>query len=243
MTKSLYNLRAIPLWAAVVPLVTINVCFVIAVSLEHVSGCIPYLTGCTSVSSTGRAAPESLIFRAGMLPTAVILAMFWHHCATFLELGGYRGRRLAALRVLGVIAALSLTIYALTLGFEENVYRQLRRAGIIGFAVSTFAAEVMLIMAYRPMRIVETEKLWRWLVILCIALPAFDIVSELLKWAGTPRRATNNTVAWNAFVVSSLYYVVVARIWSHHGFGGQLRINSSTEPKNTSAGRPASPIE
>ncbi len=143
MTKSPYNLRAIPLWAAVVPLVTINVCFVIAAGLDHVPSCIPYISGCTSVSSTGRMAPESLIFRAGMLPTAVILVMFWHHCATFLELGGQRGRRLAAFRVLGIVAALSLTVYALTLGFEENVYRQLRRAGIIGFAVSTLAAEVM----------------------------------------------------------------------------------------------------
>ncbi len=243
MTHSPYNLRAIPLWAAVVPLVTINVCFVIAAGLEHVPSCIPYLSGCTSVSSTGRMAPESLIFRAGMLPTAVILVLFWHHCATFLELGGQTGRRLVALRGLGVIAALSLTVYALTLGFEGDMYRQLRRAGIIGFAVSTFSAEVMFVMAYRPMRITETEKLWRWLLLLCLALPLLDIVSELLKWAGTPRRATNNTVAWNAFVAASLYYAVVARIWWHHGFSGQFRISSSVEPKNTSAGRPASPME
>ncbi len=243
MTISPYNLRAIPLWAAVVPLITINVCFVIAAGLEHVPSCIPYISGCTSVSSTGRMAPESLIFRAGMLPTAVILVMFWHHCATFLELGGQHGRRLAAFRVLGIVAALSLMVYALSLGFEGNTYRQLRRAGIIGFAVSTFAAEVMFIMAYRPMRIAETEKLWRWLVVLCLALPVLDILSEVLKWAGTPRRATNNTVAWNAFVAASLYYAVVARIWWHHGFGGQLRINSSAEPKNTSTGRPTSPME
>ena len=177
------------------------------------------------------------------VPTAVILVLFWHHCATFLDLGGQTGRRLAAFRVLGVVAGLSLTVYALTLGFEGDVYRQLRRAGIIGFAVSTFSAEVMFVMAYRPMRITETEKLWRWLLLLCLALPMLEIFSEFLKWAGTPRRATNNIVAWNAFVAASLYYAVVARIWWHHGFGGQFRISSSVEPKNTSAGRPASPME
>ena len=31
----------------------------------------------------------------------------------------------------------------------------------------------------------------------------------------------------NAFVAASLFYAVVARIWWHHGFGGQFRINSS----------------
>jgi hypothetical protein len=180
-------------------------------------------------------APESLIFRAGMLPTALILALFWHRCATFLELGGQSGSRLVALRVFGIIAALSLMIYALTLGFEENAYRQLRRAGIIGFALSTFVAELLLIVLYRPMGVAGTEKLWRWLIALCVALPLLSISAEVAKWAGVPRRAANNTVAWNAFVVASTYYAVVARIWWHHGFSSRFDIRSS--------GRPTSPRE
>ncbi len=229
------RLRILPLWAAIVPLVTINVCYLVAVGLDHLSACIPYLTGCTSVSSTGRAAPESLIFRAGMLPTALILALFWHRCATFLQLGGQSGSRLITLRVLGVIAALSLVIYTVTLGFEDNPYRQLRRTGIIGFALSTFAAQISFISFYRPMRIAATAKLWRWLIVLCVTLPLLDIASEVAKWAGAPRKGANNTVAWNAFVVASAYYAVVARIWWQHGFSSQFDIRS--------AGRAASPSE
>ena len=235
MTNRASNLLALPLWAAVVPLVTVNVCYVVAISLDHLPACIPYLTGCTSVSSTGRIAPESLIFRAGMLPSALIVVLFWHRCSTFLRVGGQSGSRHVTLQVLGVIAALSLVIYAVTLGFEDNAYRQLRRAGIIGFALSTFSAEVALIIFYRPMRIATTEKLWRWLVILCLALPLLSIASEVAKWAGAPRHGANNTVAWNAFVVASAYYAVVARIWWHHGFSSQFSI--------TSAGRAASPRE
>jgi hypothetical protein len=235
MASFVSNLRALPLWAAVVPLVTVNVCYVVAVGMDHVPSCIPYLSGCTSVSSTGRAAPESLIFRAGMLPTAVILALFWHRCATLLQLLGHSGFRLVTLRVLGVIASVSVVTYAATLGFEDTPYRQLRRAGIIGFALSTFAAEVSWIFFYRPMRIAATENLWRWLIVLCIALPLLDIASEIAKWAGVPRRAANNTVAWNAFVVASAYYAVVARIWRQHGFSSQFSI--------TSSGRAASPSE
>ena len=85
--KSEY-LRALPLWAAVVPLVTINVCYVLGVSLDHLPACIPYLSGCTSVSSTGRIAPESLISKVGLLSSSVILALLWLRCATFLQLGG-----------------------------------------------------------------------------------------------------------------------------------------------------------
>ena len=235
MTNHAYRMRALPYWAAIVPLVTVNVCYVVAIGLDHLPACIPYLTGCTSVSSTGRIAPESLIFRAGMLPSALIVALFWQRCVTFLRLGGQSGSRLVTLQVLGFIAALSLVVYAVTLGFEDNAYRQLRRVGIIGFALGTFTAEVSLIIFYRPMRIATTEKLWRWLIILCVALPLLSVGSEIAKWAGAPRHGANNTVAWNAFLVASAYYSVVARIWWQHGFSSQFTI--------TSVGRAASPRE
>jgi len=168
--------------------------------------------------------PESLIFRAGMLPTALVLVLFWQRCATFLALGGQSGLRLVMLRILGVIIALSLATYAVTLGLEDDGYRQLRRAGINGFALSTLMAEVLLISCYRPMRIVATQKLFRWLIILCWALPLLGIAAEVAKWAGVPRHAANNIVAWNAFVVASAYYAVVAQIWRHHGFTAEFHL-------------------
>ena len=168
--------------------------------------------------------PESLVFRAGMLPTALVLVLFWWRCAAFLSLGGHSGVRLAMLRILGVIVALSLVIYALTLGLEDDGYPQLRRAGIVGFALATFVAQVLLISCYRPMRIVATRSLLRWLIVLCWALPLLGIAAEVAKWAGVSRHAANNIVAWNAFVVASAYYAVVARIWRHHGFTAEFRM-------------------
>jgi len=232
--KSQY-LRALPLWAALVPLVTINVCYLIGVALEHLPACIPYISGCTSVSSTGRIAPESLISKAGLLSSAVVLALLWHRCATFLHLGGQTRSRLILLRVFGYLAVLFLALYSVTLGLREDEYRFLRRIGIDGFALSSLLAQVLFIGLYRPMRIDATRKLTRWLIAICIALPLLGIAAEVAKWAGVPRRAANNTVAWNAFVVISAYYAVVGRIWWHHGFSSEFRI--------TSSGRATSPRE
>ena len=229
------GIRALPLWAALLPFVTFNVCYLIAISLDHLPACIPYLSGCTSVSSTGRVAPESLIFRAGMLPSAAILVLFWHRCGTFLQLGGQSPSRLVALRVVGVIAALSLVLYAVTLGLREDEYRFLRRVGIDGFALSNLVAQVLFISLYRPMRIDATRKLFRGLVIFCVALPLFGIAAEVAKWAGAPRHAANNIVAWNAFVFLCAYFIVVGRVWRQHGFSSQFDI--------TSSGRAASPRE
>ncbi len=232
--KSEY-LYALPLWAAVVPLVTVNVCYVLGVSLDHLPACIPYLSGCTSVSSTGRIAPESLVSKAGLLSSSVVLVFLWLRCATFLQLGGQSPSRLTLLRVLGFLAALFLALYSVTLGLREEEYRILRRIGIDGFALSSLLAQVLFVVLYRPMRIDATKKLTRWLIALCIVLPLLGIAAEVAKWAGVPRRPANNTVAWNAFVVIGAYYAVLGRIWWHHGFASEFSI--------TSSGRATSPRE
>ncbi len=227
------DFRALALWAAVLPLLTVNVCYLFAIGLDHLPACVPYISGCTSVSSTGRFAPESLIFKAGMLPWAVIIMFFWHRCSSFLEVGGQSRSWFIALRSLGVFAALSLTLYAVTLGIRGDEYRLLRRIGIDGFALSNFMSQVMFVFIYRNMRLSATEKLWRWLVALCMALPALGIAAEVAKWAGAPRHAANNIVAWNALVVLCAYFAAMSQLWWHH--------NLFSQSESTSSGRATSP--
>lgn len=224
--------RALPLWAAVVPLLTINICYLTAIGLDHLPACVPYLSGCTSVSSAGRMAPESLIFKLGMLPSAVVAVLIWWHCSMFLEIGRQSRFRLIVLRVLGVTAALSLTLYALNLGLRGDDYRLLRRIGIDGFALSSFIAQVMFVVAYRHMRMGPTNKLWRWLIALCMALPILVIATNMAQWAGVDRHSANNTVAWNAFVLQSAFYAVMYRLWQRHDFPRRSSNSSSGRPRN-----------
>jgi len=227
------DFRVSALWAAALPLLTINVCYLFAIGLDHLPACFPYISGCTSVSSAGRLAPESLIFKMGMLPFAVIIVFFWRRCSTFLAVVGRSRSRFIALRLLGVIAALSLTLYVVALGLRGDEYRLLRRIGIDGFALSNLMSQVMFVFAYRHMRLGETEKLWRWLVVLCLALPALGIAAEVAKWAGAPRHVANNIVAWNAYVVLCAYFAVMSRLRSHHSL--------SAQSESTSSGRATSP--
>lgn len=235
MTIKSTDFRALSLWAAILPLVTFNVSYLIAAGLEHVPTCIPYIEGCTSVSSTGRHLPESLIVKAGILPSAAILLLFWYRCATFLQLGGRGPSWVAAMRVIAVLVMLSLIVYGLTLGMREELYRDIRRIAIDSFALSNFASQLLFVIAYRPMRIATTRTLFRWLVVLCLALPTLGIISEVAKLVGAPRHAANNIIAWNAAVLLCGYLIIVGRVWHHHGLSAQLSIRSD--------GRAASPRE
>jgi hypothetical protein len=160
-----------------------------------------------------------------MVPTAVILMLFWHRCADFLELGGQSGSKTAALRFCAVIAGVSLMIYALTLGFSDGAYPRIRRVGIVGFALATFIAELLFVLAYRPMHRPDTRVLWRWLLVLCVALPVFDIGSEIGKGSGIAGHAPDYIATWNAFIVASLFYLIVGRLWRRHGFTTERRIH------------------
>jgi hypothetical protein len=214
------DLFVLPLWAALLPLVTFNVSYLIAVAYEHVPACITYISGCTSVSSTGRLFPETLFFKTGMLSLAIVLALTWYRTAAFLET--------RVLRVFATIMVLGLLVYAITLGMQDENMQTLRRIGINGFAFGTLFTQVTFVILYRPLQTDATRKLLRWLVFLCIALPLIGVVSEVAKVLGAPRRPTNNIAAWNAFLVSSAYYLVLARVWWHHSIA---------------SGRPASPSE
>lgn len=221
-------LRLLPLWAAVLPLVTFNVSYLIAVAYEHVPACITYLSGCTSVSSTGRLFPETLIFKTGMLSLAVVLALLWHRTAAFLDA--------RVLRVLASIMVVGLVLYAITLGMQGEVTEVLRRIGIRAFGFGTLLIQIAFVFLYRSIQTESTRTLFIWLVILCITLPLVGVISEVSKALGAPRRPTNNIAAWNAFLVSSGYYLVLARVWWHHRIAHKI-------VHNTASGRPASPSE
>ena len=222
------NLHILALSAAILPLLTFNLSYLIAAALQHVPACIPYLEGCTSVSSTGRTAPESLMFKAGMLILAIVLASLWHRTAGFLRTNGQSTLRVSLLRVFAWLSVASLLTYAVTLGMREEEYRALRRIGINGFALGNLLTQISFIVLYRPLRIEATKKLFAWLVVLSIAVLLFGVAAELAKASGLPSRPTNNVVAWNTFLVVAAYYAVLAHIWWHHGISG---------------GRPASPSE
>ncbi len=224
MKSRFFGLAALPYWSAVLPLATITVTYVVAMNMEHVATCIPYLAGCTSVSSTGRMAPESLLFRAGLVPAGVVLILFWHRCAVFLKLGGDSSARIAALKTVGIVLGLSAMLYALTLGFADGAYPRLRRIGMSGFAIGTFVAELLFISGYKQLRRSDTNLTWRWLIVLCVALPFLDVVSEIVKWAGVDGNSPDHVATWNAFVAASAYYLLVGVIWRRHGFVSEHRI-------------------
>ncbi len=218
--------QALPFWAALLPLLTIHVCYLVAAGLDHLPLCVPHVTGCTSTSATGRLLPESLLFRAGMIPAAVIILLFWDRCATFLQHGDQSTSRAHAIRLCGAAAALSLILYTVNLGIVGDSHRLMRRIGIDGFFVGNYIAQLLLLFFYGPMSRPTTRFIRRCLVVVCVLLPAALVVGEGLKWSGVAKDPVNNVVEWNGLALVCGYYALVAWLWRGHGFVAVFRFGT-----------------
>lgn len=137
--------RLIPVVIALVPIVTINVCYLLAAYFEHVSWCIPYLDGCTSISATGRSAPESYVFRATILPLSIFLLIYWvlnYHW--LLVLGDKKRWPAVFILCLGVISSICLILYTTVLGSIGDIFQLQRRIGATIYFSFTFLAQLII---------------------------------------------------------------------------------------------------
>ena len=182
-----------------------------------------YLDGCTSISSTGRAAPERFVFLSTVLPTAVLLMMYWR--LNFDWLRQLRGRTEAADRAmlgLGLVAALGLIAYVSVLGLPGSGPRLARRVSVALFYLLTYAGEVVLTwqlsrLRSEPRRTVGRARLWL-LSAVCTLVLAGAIVSLGLMALWDGYRELEDAFEWSLTALIFVYLPVTGSAWRASGF-------------------------
>ena len=136
-------IRGLLLVAALAPVIGVNLAYWIGVTHDNLPSCIPYIDGCTSISSTGRYPPGDRLFRAVMLPQAVLLAVTWYATALWLRAVRPDATRAATTAlVAGLLGALALIIYVSYLASNDPFYEVMRRYGIYFYFVCTVVAQI-----------------------------------------------------------------------------------------------------
>lgn len=115
--------------------------------------CQPFVDGCVSVSRAVRSGPGLHLFRAVMLPCAMLLFITWALSRQWLRaLGAGPARRVSLVFWLGATGALFLVLYGTWLGTEGEWYRWLRRYGVTVFFGATALAQLLLAGVLWPQR-------------------------------------------------------------------------------------------
>ncbi|MGI9296212.1 MAG: hypothetical protein ACR2PS_19690, partial [Pseudomonadales bacterium] len=65
------------LTAGLLPLVTVQLCYLMSIHAGDVPACIPYLEGCTSISRAARNGNALFLFRAVMIFSSALIIANW----------------------------------------------------------------------------------------------------------------------------------------------------------------------
>ncbi len=201
--------------------------YVLSASAGHIPECFPHLSGCTTVSASGRYGASYFVFKATILPAAALLAGYWVLCGAWLRAAGdsrvgWRRCMVAA----GVCGAVALVVYATFLGSDGDTYRALRRYGTVVFFGLTYLAEAML--AQRMQALMPRSVVSRITTALLAAMLLEGIVlGTLVNLAGAPV-ALRNIAEWHVASALLFYPVLTWLSWRQTDFTLNFRIGNPT---------------
>ena len=118
--------QRIALSASTLAMFTIGLCYLLAVTAGHVPSCIPFIHGCTAITSTSVLYPEGYFFRAGLISAAVLICLWWYCMRSFLRglfQEGAQGRWniwLKTLFITSILASILLIISIAVMGPEMD---------------------------------------------------------------------------------------------------------------------------
>jgi hypothetical protein len=216
-----WPLWPLPLLAGLVPAIAALAALWLSSALGLIPDCNPLLDGCVSISRAARHALPNHIFRALVLPAAVLQALTWMLCASWLRQAGSDARAtLRALPWLGLLVGLSLIVYGSFLGTEGIAYRWLRRYGVIvyfGFSyLNMLLVSSAVWRAARAGGLKPPARLDRWLIALC----AVTLLIALAEVFVPPLIANEdfkdrleNIIEWYVALALTLFFLALAWLW------------------------------
>ncbi|WP_395373668.1 hypothetical protein [Marinicella sp. W31] len=222
----------VALLCALIPFVTVHATFIYSVVTGHFAACVPYLEGCVSISRAARSGDSIHLFRALMLPMATVLVLYWLTVFQWLRQLYYKiSRGMRVMRVLGVIGALFLILYATFLGTEGDVYRWLRRYGVIVYFAFTALAQLLFTQRlYQLGKRQVINKLFflaHCKIVLCIVMLVLGVISAVIDLTVQDRSfksALDNIIEWNFALLMTGYFFFSFLMFKKTGFELQYRL-------------------
>ena len=206
------------------PILTVHACYALSASAGLVPACVPYLDGCTSISATGRHGWGYFLFKAGMLPSALLLIIYWRLCrAWLLAAGDVEGPGLRSLVWLGMAGALFMMLYSVFLGHAGEPYNLLRRFGVslnLGF---TYLAQLLLVWRLGRIQLearlvlcppaILRAKTWLVAGLLVLGLGSIPVSNFIVD-----KDPVENAIEWVFCLLLSSFYLLTAVAWRMTGF-------------------------
>lgn len=200
-----------------IPLLIVHSAWLWSSWLGAIDQCLPYWSGCVSISRAARSSDALFLFRAGMILNAALLIHFWLLVHQWLAI--YQ-RRSLALPILGITASLFLVLYANFLGSQGEFYQLLRRYGVTIYFAFTVLAQMLLIRQLLQLQLNVGAHLVQIKLWLCVWLLTLGIISVLCNALldGDAKDRWENIIEWHFALGMNSYFLLMELLWKKLGF-------------------------
>jgi hypothetical protein len=205
--------RILPLIAAIAPLIGINVAYWIGANNEVLPSCIPYIDGCTSISSTGRYPPGDRLFRAILLPQSTVLALTWYFAVLWLKTLHPAARYGSIILVSGLVGAIALVLYVSYLASNDPFYEIMRSYGVYLYFGGTALAQLILSLS------LDRSPMQRAMVWITVTPWALGVLNLVQKEVLGSLNSNENRIEWIASLFMQVWFVLLWINWRKSGLG------------------------
>ena len=225
------QIRKISIWIFLLPLMVLNLCLFISTNfliLENTifevdmigrsAFTIPYIDGGVSISRTARTYPAYLLFKPGMIITAILLIKYWIANNSMAQTINNQTEKNYRFLFFGIASALFLITHSIFLGinFEYDLYKLFRRFVILGFIIFEIIAQALLVIALFKIKNKIAVMINKKILILKIILVS---VLSIVALASLPILTSSGHVnfkhalEWNYFMGVIFFYLLSYFFW------------------------------
>ncbi|WP_368563674.1 hypothetical protein [Pseudoxanthomonas sp. UTMC 1351] len=220
------SIRSTPLWPlplsiALLFLGAVHLAWWLSMQQGHIPACVPYWDGCTSISRAARHGLGNSLFRLAVLPCALLHGLNWWLARAWLR-RPERARDVVAdaMLVLGALSALALAIYTTFLGTEGEIYRFLRRYGVVVYFGFGFLAQLLFLrLARREGKLMAG--IGSAMLAICVAMLALglgNVIASLVLTDAVLKDHLENALEWQLGLLLVAWFVLQAVLWKRARF-------------------------
>ena len=224
------QIKKLSLWIFIIPFVAVNLCLFISVNYEifektflvvdqigRSGPTFPYFDGGVSISRTARTYPTYLIFKPGMILTALLLILYWRKTNNIIN--QYQNLTNSNLfKTLGIVSAIFLIIHSIFLGvkFDNDLYKFSRRFVLLSFIIFEIAAQSLLVFRFYKIKPLIIKDINNYVLYVKIVLVTILVLVALVSLPIVVKSGNTNfkhALEWNYFMGVIVFYLLTHFFW------------------------------
>ena len=229
--EEINRIKRISIWIFIVPIIVLNLCLFISVNYDILENTIfkvdqigrsgftiPYIDGSLSISRASRTYPTYLLFKPGMIITAILLIKYWMANGKLFKKINNKLNKRNYFVLFGIGSAIFLMLHSIFLGinFENDFYKFFRRFMLLGFIIFEIIAQALLVINIFKIKKKIDSFINKKVLTLKVILVSLLIIVAVLSAPilnSSEYVHFKHALEWNYFLGVITFYLLTFLIW------------------------------